>query len=383
MKRFAIAALLAVSLISSKANAADDIVDTAVKAGSFKTLVAAVQAAGLVDTLKGSGPFTVFAPTDEAFAKIPADVIQNLLKPENKAQLTSILTYHVVPGRVTARAAFGVSSAATVNGQHVDVVASLTGITVDGAKVLTTDIQCSNGVIHVIDTVIMPATANIPETATAAGTFNTLLAAAQAAGLVDALSSKGPLTVFAPTDEAFAALPAGTVASLLEPANKAKLAAILKYHVVSGRVFAADAIKAGTAKTLQGQNVAISYSADGVRVNGAKVVAPNLETTNGVIHVIDAVMLPKQLTAFDAQQMIQQAIADGSQRFNSHDHAGCCSIYENTMQTIMTARPGTISDHELMSLTTAMTSSLQTTDMTQRAWSLRTAMERTYQALGQ
>ncbi|MFK7819191.1 MAG: fasciclin domain-containing protein, partial [Planctomycetaceae bacterium] len=304
-----------------------------------------------------------------------------LLKPENKGQLVSILTYHVLPGAVDARTAFGVDSAVTVNGQAIDIDASLTGLKIDNAKVVATDIKCSNGVIHVIDSVILPASDNIPAAATKAGAFNTLLAAAQAAGLVEALSGEGPLTVFAPTDDAFAKLPAGTVENLLKPENKGQLAAILKYHVVAGRVFAADAIKAGSAKTLQGQSVTISYGATGVKVDGANVVTPNLETTNGVIHVIDAVILPKKMTAMNARQMIEQAIASGSKAFNSHDHAGCAAIYTSTMQSIMTSMPGTISQHEATMLSGHMSSCMSTSCMTERSWKLRTALESTYAAL--
>jgi len=133
-----------------------DIVDTAVAAGSFKTLAAALQAAGLVDTLKGPGPFTVFAPTDEAFAKLPAGTVEDLLKPENKAKLTEILTYHVVPGRVPAAKVTAMSSAPTVNGKALSIATANGGVTVGGAKVVRTDILCTNGVIHVIDTVMIP-----------------------------------------------------------------------------------------------------------------------------------------------------------------------------------------------------------------------------------
>jgi len=133
-----------------------DIVMTAVAAGSFKTLAAALQAAGLVDTLKGTGPFTVFAPTDEAFAKLPAGTVENLLKPENKAKLQAVLTYHVVPGRVTASDVTKLSSAKTVNGQAVTVAASTGVVMVDQAKVTQADVMASNGVIHVIDTVLLP-----------------------------------------------------------------------------------------------------------------------------------------------------------------------------------------------------------------------------------
>ncbi|MCU0918546.1 MAG: fasciclin domain-containing protein [Planctomycetes bacterium] len=133
-----------------------DIIDTATSAGDFNTLVAAVKAADLVSTLKGPGPFTVFAPTDAAFAKLPAGTVQSLLLPENKQKLASILTYHVVPGKVMAAEAAKLSSAKTVNGQSLSVKTAGGGVTIDDAKVIKTDILCSNGVIHVIDAVVLP-----------------------------------------------------------------------------------------------------------------------------------------------------------------------------------------------------------------------------------
>jgi uncharacterized surface protein with fasciclin (FAS1) repeats len=138
------------------AEAPKDIVDTAVEAGSFKTLAAALTAAGLVDTLKGEGPFTVFAPTDEAFAKLPAGTLDDLLKPENKEKLSAILTYHVVPGAVMAKDVVNLSSAKTVNGKELSITAKDGKVTVDNATVTKTDIECSNGVIHVIDSVMLP-----------------------------------------------------------------------------------------------------------------------------------------------------------------------------------------------------------------------------------
>ncbi|WP_282044717.1 fasciclin domain-containing protein [Roseibium album] len=149
------ALLLVVPLSVAKAGE-KDIVDTAVSAGSFNTLVAAVQAAGLVDTLKGEGPFTVFAPTDEAFAALPEGTVENLLKPENKDQLVAILTYHVVPGKVMSSDIAGKKAeVASVQGDKISIDAT-DGVKVDGAKVVTADIETSNGVIHVIDAVILP-----------------------------------------------------------------------------------------------------------------------------------------------------------------------------------------------------------------------------------
>lgn len=269
-----------------------DIVDTAVAAGSFKTLVAAVQAAGLVETLKGAGPFTVFAPTDEAFAKLPSGTVESLLKPENKAKLQAILKYHVVAGAVKAADVVKLTGAKTVQGQNVEIKVADGKVMVDGATVVKTDIETSNGVIHVIDSVILPNDKDIVDTAVGAGSFKTLVAAVKAAGLVETLKGKGPFTVFAPSDEAFAKLPAGTVESLLKPENKDKLIAILTYHVVPGAVYAGDVVKVSSADTVNGKKLTVKVTDAGVIVGGAHVVATDIDTTNGVIHVVDSVILP-------------------------------------------------------------------------------------------
>jgi uncharacterized surface protein with fasciclin (FAS1) repeats len=164
MKTLKTTALLILTFFAFSASAGGshaqkkDIVDTAVAAGSFNTLVAAVKAAGLVETLKGDGPFTVFAPTDEAFAKLPAGTLEMLLKPENKAKLAAILTYHVVSGKVNAKDVVKLTSAKTVQGTNVSIMIKDGGVILNGnSKVTATDIATSNGVIHVIDTVILPS----------------------------------------------------------------------------------------------------------------------------------------------------------------------------------------------------------------------------------
>ena len=267
------------------AKASSDIVDTAVAAGQFQTLVAAVQAAGLVEALKGEGPFTVFAPTDEAFAKLPAGTVDALLKDPEK--LGAILKYHVVAGKVTAADVAKIQEARTLQGQTL-TIDTKKGVRIDNAKVMAADIECSNGVIHVIDTVLLPKE-DIIGVATRAGQFKTLLTAIEAAGLTDTLRSAGPFTVFAPTDEAFAKLPAGALDALLK--DKDKLRAVLTYHVVSGKVTAADVAKLSEAKTVEGSTVKIDTSS-GVKVNDAQVVKADIQACNGVIHVIDAVILP-------------------------------------------------------------------------------------------
>lgn len=366
---------------SSVAIAADkDIVDTAVGAGSFKTLAAALQAADLVGALKGDGPFTVFAPTDEAFAKLPAGTVETLLKPENKKQLVGVLTYHVVAGKVAAKQVVKLNGAKTLNGQRVGIAVEGGKVTVDKANVVTTDIECSNGIIHVIDSVILPSGDNIVATADKAGTFKTLIAAAKAAGLAGALTGETELTVFAPTDEAFAKLPKGTVESLLKPENKSKLAGILKFHVVAGRVYSEAALEAKTAKTLQGSSVAITVKDGKARVGGANLVATDINASNGVIHVIDSVLLPpepKKVSATDAQKMIIGAISQGSHTYNAGHHAACAQIYMTTVSNLVHGSNELPTD-VVTSLQKVMTEAQHTSCSTDRAWTLRHGLDHAY-----
>ena len=275
-----------------------DIVDTAVADGRFTTLAAALGAAELVDTLKGEGPFTVFAPTDDAFTKLPEGTVATLLLPENLEQLKSILLYHVVSGKVPAADVVTLTSADTVQGDPVSVK-------VDGGKVylndtvevIITDVEASNGVIHVIDSVLLPPAklVDIVDTAVADGRFTTLAAALGAAGLVDTLKGEGPFTVFAPTDDAFAKLPEGTVATLLLPENLDQLKSILLYHVVSGKVMAAVVVTLTSADTVLGEAITIKVEDGKVYLNDTiEVIITDVEASNGVIHVIDAVLLPPQ-----------------------------------------------------------------------------------------
>ncbi len=329
-------AAIAFAAIVGQAGAAD-IVDTAVSAGKFNTLVAAVKAADLVETLKGKGPFTVFAPTDAAFSALPDGTVASLLKPEAKTTLQGILTYHVVPGSVLAADVVKLTGATTANGQRVDIKVVDGKVMVDGATVTTTDIKCDNGVIHIIDSVILPSSKTIPEVATEAGSFNTLVAAVQAAGLAEALSGEGPFTVFAPTDEAFAKLPAGTVESLLKPENKDKLAAILKYHVVEGRVYSPDAVAAGKAKTLQGGALKIMVDGSAAMINNAKLLKTDIDASNGVIHVIDSVLLPPDSgqAATSPKKMLESALAQGDKLFANGDHEASSKLYMNTLESVV------------------------------------------------
>lgn len=369
----ALVAALAFAFTGAMSSAAD-IVDTAVGAGKFKTLAAALGAADLVETLKGEGPFTVFAPTDEAFEQLPAGTVETLLKPENKEKLAGILAYHVVPGKVLAEQVVELNGAKTVNGQRVDIKVDGGIVKVDAANVVTTDIVCDNGVIHIIDSVILPSDKSIPEVAGGAGTFKTLLAAAKAADLVGALSGKGPLTVFAPTDEAFAKLPKETVASLLKPENKSELVDILKYHIVAGRVYSEDALSAKSAKTLSGSSISVGVKGDAAMVNNAKLIATDIDAANGVVHIIDTVLMPPAKGA-DARKMLEQTVVEGSRLYNAGHHEACATRYAEAMQQMMSSTiDGNLKRHAQSVMLTAKHQSCPT----QRSWTLRHGIDQLY-----
>ena len=269
-----------------------NIVEIAVADGRFQTLVAAVQAAGLAETFSGEGPFTVFAPTDDAFAKLPEGTVEALL--EDIPALTDILLYHVVEGEVLAEAVVGLNEAKTLSGKYIDIRVEDGMVYINDAMVVITDIMASNGVIHVIDTVLLPpeSAGSIVDIAVADGRFQTLVAAVEAAGLVDTLSNDGRFTVFAPTDDAFAKLPEGTVEALLE--DIPALTDILLYHVVDGQVLAEDVIMLEEAATLLGENISIRVEDGMVYINDSMVIITDILADNGVIHVIDTVLLPPE-----------------------------------------------------------------------------------------
>ena len=379
-----IAMMLVVGLMfSANAFGQQNIVETAVGAGNFKTLVAAVKAAGLVDALANK-ELTVFAPTDEAFAKLEPGTVEYLLKPENKQALVDILTYHAVPGRVTASDAYGLRGAKTLNGQRLPINLQDEVPTVGNSNLVKTDINCSNGVIHVIDNVLLPVSDNIPATANKAGMFGTLLAAVTAADLADALSSPGPFTVFAPTDEAFGNLPKGTVENLLKPENKQQLVNILKYHVIPARVYADQAVAAKKASTLLGRSVNIRFSEAGIQVNDARVVKRDIDATNGVIHVIDSVLIPQaKLTPAETLTMLNDAVGRGAPIFNNGHHGQCCNIYMDTLQRLKDEGINGADDHTMSMISTAIQNAKRTHSMTDRAWVLRSCIDSVYTRMSQ
>ncbi len=273
----------------------DSLFDIASSSPDFETLTAALVAAGLDGTLDddSADPLTVFAPTDDAFDALPAGLLGKLL--DDTDLLTSILTYHVVSGAVDSAAVVTLTSATTLQGEDVTIAVDGDTVTINGvATVTAVDIEATNGIIHVIDAVIVPPSITIPvdlvDTAIAAG-FTALVDAVIATDLVDTLRGEGPFTVFAPTDDAFAAVEDVTGTLTTE-----QLKEVLLYHVVSGEVDAATVVGLTTATTVQGEDITIDASSGTVVLNGgSNVVTTDVVASNGLVHVIDAVILPPSL----------------------------------------------------------------------------------------
>ena len=269
-----------------------DIVTIASEDSRFSTLVSAVKSADLVTTLQGGGPFTVFAPTNDAFVKLGASTINALLV--NKEKLKNIILYHAVAGSaVTAEAASVLKEAKMANGAFTSVSMRNGSLFINDSQIIIKDIKASNGIIHVIDAVLMPTEKpmNVLEIAKADGRFKTLVAALQAADLETVLQGPGPFTVFAPTDDAFAKLGAAKINSLL--ADKNKLQYLLQNHAISGSAVSSESVsKLSQVTMVNGAVVSIKAVDNSLQINNANVIIKDIKATNGVIHVIDSVLLP-------------------------------------------------------------------------------------------
>jgi uncharacterized surface protein with fasciclin (FAS1) repeats len=309
----------------------NDIPRTAQCTGVHDSLVAAVIQAELLETLQGDGPFTLFAPTDQAFIDAGIDLAA-LDTPEGKTALTDILLYHVVPSAVPASAVTECMTATAVNGQPLSFTVG-DSVMVNGATVTSADVNTSNGIIHVIDTVLTPTATpnNIPRTAQCTSVHDSLVAAVIQAELLETLQGEGPFTLFAPTDQAFT--DAGIdLAALDTPEGKTALADILLYHVVPGAVPASAVTECMTATAVNGQPLSFTVG-DSVMVNGATVTSADVNTSNGIIHVIDAVLTPS-----DAPNDIPRS----AQCTGVHDSLVAAVIQAELLETLQGDGPFTL-----------------------------------------
>jgi transforming growth factor-beta-induced protein len=284
-----------------------NIMDIAAADDRFDTLEAAVKAANLADALAAPGNLTVFAPTDDAFAALPAELINALLADPSGA-LTQILLYHVVPGSFGSSDVLATASLETLQGSELAVSLRSGKPYVNDSQIIITDIQAKNGIIHVIDAVLVPPVSlpdtampemtdkaglpSIAEIAIADGRFDTLVAALSAAGLAETFLQPGNYTVFAPTDDAFAALPAGTVEALLAD-PQGLLTTILLYHVVGDELSQNQLATDDYVPTLEGRSLTVNRDGSNIiDISGAKLLITDIQASNGTIHVIDSVLIP-------------------------------------------------------------------------------------------
>jgi transforming growth factor-beta-induced protein len=289
------------ALGASAGAAAQTVVDLAVATPDLSTLVTALAAANLVDTLSGRGPWTVFAPTNEAFALLPPADLEFLLDPENIDKLVSVLTYHVKTDRLRAEDLQNGQQLETVQGDDVGVtILERSGrVFIGDGEVTTADIGATNGIVHIIDRVLLPPggggerpSASIVQLAGTTPELFVLATALRAADLEGTLSGGGPFTVFAPTNDAFRALPEGTLEFLLEPENKDDLIDVLTYHVASGEARAASLCNGQRVPTLEGEDVTVTILGGRVFINDSQVEVADVLASNGVVHIIDEVLLP-------------------------------------------------------------------------------------------
>jgi len=267
----------------------------------LSTLVSALEAADLVKILEGTGPFTVFAPSNTAFSALGFDGAKLTYLLNNKAKLTEVLEYHVTNGNVLSTDLKNGESIPMLAGGNVTVAINKDGVMINDAQVTTPNVKASNGVVHIINKVLIPKDFSAPDIPALATTANltTLVEALTKANLVSAVQG-GPLTVFAPTNEAFLKLPAGVLDKLLLPANIASLQQVLKYHVHSGEVQSKDLTNGENITTLENKDLKIKIGTGFVEVQGgqsnANVTTADQFAFNGVVHVIDAVLLPSDWT---------------------------------------------------------------------------------------
>lgn len=371
------------------------IVGKALSDGRFGTLATALTESGLLEVLQGEGPFTVFAPTDKAFAKLPKGTVEDLLKPENREKLQAVLKYHVSPGATGLASALKAGAAKTVQGEPISIAFTDGRVRVNGAAIVNADITCSNGVIHVIDSVLLPPTPanDILSVAKSAGSFGTLLAAVQAAGLDGVLAGEGPFTILAPTDDAFKALPKDTVKELLKEENRDQLKAILSYHAIAGKISAGDALNAKNAKTLNGKSVEFGIKDGILKVNDAIIRTTDIQCDNGVIHVIDAVLLPpskkntsrqeespaKAKAAMSPAKQIEGAIDRGVPIFNGGDPGKCAEIYKECLTGL--AKDEAIDSKVRTVLKGLMDRASNAQSDRDRAWLYRAGLDHLYAAI--
>jgi uncharacterized surface protein with fasciclin (FAS1) repeats len=370
----------------------NDLVSVATDAG-LTTLLELATAADIMSVLPQGERLTIFAPTNEAFAALPREKVEALLTPEGLSTLRTILAHHVATPALPSAKLLDRRSVTTLSGQRVNV-STEGAITIGGAKVIATDVPFDGGVVHVIDRVMMPETRTIDRILAEDRRLSTLAAAVEAADLTRQLgpANDGPWTILAPTNQAFAALPDGALEQLLTPEGRSTLVAILAGHVVPGRLYRSDLVGAGSAQTLATAPVAYGLKDGLVTIGGANIVVADVPAANGVIHVIDRVILPAPETPASASaaaaapfdeaiSLMDRAVAIGAPLFNDGNVEACAATYEMTILCILELSSDRLGNTLMQRFQRALAEGQAEDDARERAWIYRRAMDEAFERL--
>lgn len=372
----------------------DDLASVA-RAAGLTTLLDLVAAAEL--ELPADEPVTIFAPTNEAFAALPDDVVAALLEPANRHRLRAILTYHVAGGAIPSPELLGRRTIDTLNGQRVPVAIGAS-LRVGDAGIVATDVPFAGGVVHVIDRVLVPEERTIADLAAANDDLATLAAAVAAAGLAEQLgaANDGPFTVFAPVNAAFDALPDGVLASLLEEGNRRDLVEILGLHLVPGRLHANELLASGSARTFFGTPIDFTLEGSALRAGGARIVAADVPAANGVVHLIDTVILPADdappsetaddpgfsaIASANAALVYELAIDRGVPLFNDGQVGACAAVYEIAIASMIALGRDDLGARVIDRLERGLRDARRDPDARERAWTYRGALDDAYTML--
>ena len=332
-------------------------------------------------------PLTVFAPTNEAFAKLPKEQVEFLTSAKGKSTLQAILKHHVVGQSVGSSAVLDRRRLTALSGQSLPI--DPTALTVDGARLVATDVAFDGGLVHVIDAVMLPELRSIEQIVAEDERFTTLRAAIEAAGIGSQLGSRnpGPWTLLAPSNQAFSAIPADALKELLQ--DRPALTAVLVAHVLPTAIRRDDMLAQGSARTLMGDgSVTFALESGAITVAGARIEVADIEAANGVIHIIDRV-LPAQPTtgptmapspqqrSRQAAAILELAIERGVPRFNAGDQASCAALYELAITSVVLLGADAIGNAAAAELAAALKKGAEHEDAAERAWVYRRAMDRT------
>lgn len=358
------------------------------KSADLTTLLSLVEVSGL--QLPADGRVTIFAPTNKAFAAIPADKVKFLTSEEGRATLRAVLKHHILPMAIDSGSLLQRRGVLALSGQNLSIDGE--GLTIAGASLLKADVPFDRGIVYVIDRVMMPETRSVAEIVSQDPRLATLLKAVTTAGLATQLGSEnaGPWTVLAPSNKAFAALGEETIKSLM--ADPLQLANVLSAHVIPGRIRRSDMIAQRSARTLLGRD-AVSFSlVDGrVTVAGASIITGDIEASNGVIHIIDRVIVSDpsagrnspaegiKATALGVCGLVELAIERGVPMFNDGKPEACAAIYEVTITALIDLASEVVGNDAVERLRLALAEGQAEKDVTKRAWIFRRAMDRVYQ----